>query len=435
MRFTVYRVRFQLVNDGDEAITLDPALQLAGDGWSLVPEVDPKIGSAFYAASDDGRRFRERRTWIPVARLRLAAAGDAAPVQGLSSAGENPLTGVSLPAHSFTEIEFAIRATMDATWAEGYELRLVSDGTELTGATRVAITMGEKPDVELSPGQKNGRGVKDPVPLYALDPTIGWTDLPTTTATVTGHTASYALRGPIAAAGPYTTPHTNYTLTTDTCASCHATHAAQGAMLLREPAPQSTLCFTCHDGTGAVADVQGDWTSPSIPANDAGDRIVVLAPGNHDVQSLARPRRVRRRPEPAQRVRRLPPAAPHGRLETDRDGRRLVVVRCHRRVERRVGHQRRRRDGPSLRAREDHDLRVRAVLQVPLRVHAAPGPGCRPPQPLGPGQGAWSSTRPTCRTTRSRRRARTRRARWHAACRARRRTSCGTSTRPRRCAA
>ena len=32
-------------------------------------------------------------------------------------------------------------------------------------------------------------------------------------------------------------------------------------MLLREPAPQSTLCFTCHDGTGALADVQADWTT------------------------------------------------------------------------------------------------------------------------------------------------------------------------------
>jgi predicted CXXCH cytochrome family protein len=267
-RFTVYRVRFQLVNDGDDAVTIDPALQLAGDGWSTVPAVDPKAGKAFYAASDDGRTFRERRTEIPVAGLRLDAAGDAAPVQGLSSAGENPLAGVRLPAHSFTEIEFAIRATMDAAWTGSYELRLVSDGRELAGAARVGITMGAKPEVELSPGQKNGRGVKDPVPLYALDPTIGWTDLPTPTAMGTGHTATYALRGPIAAGGPYTTPHTNYTLATDACASCHSSHTAPSTMLLREPAPQATLCFTCHDGSGALSDVQSDWSSPSLPAND-----------------------------------------------------------------------------------------------------------------------------------------------------------------------
>ncbi len=39
-------------------------------------------------------------------------------------------------------------------------------------------------------------------------------------------------------------------------------------MLLREPDPQSSICFTCHDGTGASSDVQGDWSSSSIPAND-----------------------------------------------------------------------------------------------------------------------------------------------------------------------
>jgi predicted CXXCH cytochrome family protein len=89
-----------------------------------------------------------------------------------------------------------------------------------------------------------------------------------TAAAIQASPATYALRGPLAAPGPYTTPHTDYTLTTDACASCHSSHTAPSGMLLREPTPQSTLCFTCHDGTGALSDVQSDWTSPSLPAND-----------------------------------------------------------------------------------------------------------------------------------------------------------------------
>jgi len=266
-RFTVYRVRFQVRNDGDTDVSLDPAIELGGGGWTLVPEVDPVPGTAFYAASDDGTRFRVHTTPIPVAKLRLDAAGDATAVEGIGSAGQNPMGTFTVPAHSFTEIEFAVRATMDADWGTGYELRLASGGKAVAGAPAAGITMGAKPAVELSPGQKDGRGVKDPVPLYKLDPTIGMTDMSVAGATATGHTAAYALRGPIAAAGPYTTPHSNYTLTTDACASCHAAHTAPSAMLLREPAPQSTLCFTCHDGSGALSDVQADWSSPTLPAN------------------------------------------------------------------------------------------------------------------------------------------------------------------------
>jgi len=235
-----------------------------------VPEVDPVVGTAFYAASDDGTRFRAHKDRIPVPKLRLDAAGTATAVEGMSSSGRNPVAGFTLPAHSFTELEFAVRATIDAAWQTGYELRLADGGKPVAGAGSIGITMGPKPAVELSPGQKDGRGVKDPVPLYALDPTIGMTDTEIASTTAAGHPASYALLGPIAAGGPYTTPHANYTLTTDACASCHSSHTAPSAMLLREPAPQSGLCFNCHDGSGALSEVQSDWTSPSLPANNPG---------------------------------------------------------------------------------------------------------------------------------------------------------------------
>ena len=39
-------------------------------------------------------------------------------------------------------------------------------------------------------------------------------------------------------------------------------------MLLQSAGSESSICFTCHDGTGASTDVQSDWSSSSIPAND-----------------------------------------------------------------------------------------------------------------------------------------------------------------------
>lgn len=62
-------------------------------------------------------------------------------------------------------------------------------------------------------------------------------------------------------------PHKDYTLTTGMCALCHRAHTATAANLLAKPAPQSALCFSCHDGTGANSNVQGEYTDPNVPAN------------------------------------------------------------------------------------------------------------------------------------------------------------------------
>ena len=64
---------------------------------------------------------------IPVSKLRLAtppASGSRS--GGTSSSGENPMRGIRLPARSFTELEFAVRASMDAAWDAGYDLRLTT---------------------------------------------------------------------------------------------------------------------------------------------------------------------------------------------------------------------------------------------------------------------------------------------------------------------
>jgi predicted CXXCH cytochrome family protein len=66
-------------------------------------------------------------------------------------------------------------------------------------------------------------------------------------------------------------PHGGYTATTDSCSTCHRSHTAQGGQLLKESAsPQSTLCFACHDGTGANSNVAAQYSDLNVPADDPG---------------------------------------------------------------------------------------------------------------------------------------------------------------------
>lgn len=269
-RFTVYRVRFQVANSADSDASVKLVLEMSDGsaGWTALPMVDPEPGTAFYGASDAGRVFDPRRGAIAVADLRLGDGEEpgATPVEGAASAGRT-LAALDLPAHSFTEVEFAIRATASAAWETGYRFRL-SDGTDALPGARAELVMGTKPEVDLSPGQRKGKPVDEPVPLYRLDPDIASTDLPLASSTGSGTTATYALRTPVAAIAPEGSPHVISGLVSDACASCHAAHDAAGSMLLQRSGPQSSTCFTCHDGTGASTDVQSQWSSASLPAND-----------------------------------------------------------------------------------------------------------------------------------------------------------------------
>lgn len=49
----------------------------------------------------------------------------------------------------------------------------------------------------------------------------------------------------------------------DGCASCHRVHTATAAKLIK--AAQPALCYTCHDGTGAMTDVVDGLGYPTIP--------------------------------------------------------------------------------------------------------------------------------------------------------------------------
>ena len=86
-----------------------------------------------------------------------------------------------------------------------------------------------------------------------------------------------------AAIGP--TPHGPYTAVADECATCHRTHTGKNNNLLKSASPQSNLCFTCHDGTGATTNVKAQFTDPAVPQNDNTNRLYY----RHDILNPAKP--------------------------------------------------------------------------------------------------------------------------------------------------
>jgi predicted CXXCH cytochrome family protein len=80
-------------------------------------------------------------------------------------------------------------------------------------------------------------------------------------------------------AGALGTPHGPYGATSDGCATCHRAHSGKAKNLLPDTAPQSKLCFTCHDGTGSALNVKSEYTDPAVPANNPATRSYY----SHDV--------------------------------------------------------------------------------------------------------------------------------------------------------
>lgn len=68
-------------------------------------------------------------------------------------------------------------------------------------------------------------------------------------------------------------PHGPYGKLADDCASCHRTHTAKSANLVKSVSPQSNLCFSCHDGLGANTDVRAQFTDALVPPNDNLNRL------------------------------------------------------------------------------------------------------------------------------------------------------------------
>jgi hypothetical protein len=265
-RFVVYRIRFQVLNSGNAPVELTPILE-AGTGadpgtWAAVPEVDPAPGQPFYAASDDGAVFRVRSTVVPPFALRLGdgPAPDFRAVAGVASAGLNPAPAITLPPRTFTEVEFAVRATVNAAWTQSYAFRLQPAAVTVAAGAPVVVTMRSRPPVVLTmPTAATTLSPASPgVPRYEL---------------AVARTSPAGPAYPLAALVDPDSPHVESSLTSDSCAACHAPHRAPSDPLLDatyrvDPLRSATepyqgtdfaLCLECHQ-EAPFADTSG---SPS----------------------------------------------------------------------------------------------------------------------------------------------------------------------------
>jgi predicted CXXCH cytochrome family protein len=88
-----------------------------------------------------------------------------------------------------------------------------------------------------------------------------------------------ALTGPggSAAAQTYSGPHGSFSEDSNFCLVCHDVHDAPGAKLGRY-APESAICFTCHNGTGSNYNTQIQMNND--PATNAMHPIIVNLPSN-----------------------------------------------------------------------------------------------------------------------------------------------------------
>ncbi len=275
-------VRFQLVNSGTRDIEVTPTLRFGASGSSAfdtMPALDPVLGVPFYVANDEGHTFRTRTTPIAVGDLRLGGPSGASGVDGEYSGGPNPAKSLTLPAGSFTEIEFGVRVTGDTLALSEWLLRL-DLGAATVGNIDAVVALGPAPVVVIPPNQKTGVRQGAPVPLYRLkQPGSGITP---------GRAPNQIGANP----PTYLSPHLQYTLADDSCAACHSAHRATGQMLLQANfTPISTLCFKCHDGTGANANIQAQYANPLVPANNAATASYYVHPAttasNHQAGNLA----------------------------------------------------------------------------------------------------------------------------------------------------
>jgi hypothetical protein len=169
------------------------------------------------------------------------------PAAGVSSAGVNPAPSITLPARTFTEVEFAVRATISARWEQAYAFRLQPTVDTVAVGSPIVVTMGARPPIVLT------------MPASA------------TRDNATGTDSSYQLalavpgqpggpRYPLAPHADPNSPHIESSLTSDGCAACHASHHDGQAKLLDavyrvNPLKGSTeayrgadfaLCISCH---------------------------------------------------------------------------------------------------------------------------------------------------------------------------------------------
>jgi len=301
-RFQTFRVRFRLHNATTAAVTRTPRLEFRPEGvgsYAVVPE-KPLLGVPLHVDREwvpslglgGGTMQSELGEDLAVASLRIGDEAGLA-LTGHRSMGANPDQQVTLPSDSYTEQEFTLTLSIDATYLTGYELRITDGGSPLTGTDVAVIRLGAPPAVQLSPGQRQGVAVVDPAPAsssagaaYPLLPAQSIAASATPASAVPAVNRPNAVGYPLiantlaAATVPASDIHGPYTMTTDKCATCHSGHRAQAPNLLVKGS-QSALCFTCHDGLGAASNVKGQYSDPLVPDNVPGNREYY----SHDVEA------------------------------------------------------------------------------------------------------------------------------------------------------
>ncbi len=271
-QFVVYELRFEVLNSGGTEVQLGTTLEAgtgsSPDAWAVVPAVDPVPGQPFYAASDDGRTFRVRTEPIDPSSFRSSEPPlpDAQPVAGVASAGVNPVPAITLPPNSYTEIEFAVRATIGAAWEQTYQLRLQPTDDTVAAGMPLTMTMRARPAIRLTLPASTTRD----------DPTGLATGFQLAAVTAPSGGTLY----PLSATVDPDSPHIVASLTSDGCAACHAAHTGIQQNLLSgvyrlDPLKSWTeaydgadfaLCISCH-AEGPFADLSG---SPNAGTSFAG---------------------------------------------------------------------------------------------------------------------------------------------------------------------
>jgi predicted CXXCH cytochrome family protein len=239
-RFEAFRIRFQVSNRDTISVKWQPRIE-----WASAPHgvyqpipVDYVGTSPFYV-----RATSTIANGQDIDRQYLAlGSGQGTPVTGKSFDATNPAPDQSLGPDAYTEVEFNVRATADAAWSGTFYFRLTDAGGLLDGVGAAPLTMSGKPSLLLTQPQYAGVSASAP---------------PVSTASFLSDDDAI-----------FRNPHANYVATTDKCAACHRAHSGKNRKILRDAEPQASLCFTCHNGTGANSNVELQFTDSAVPAND-----------------------------------------------------------------------------------------------------------------------------------------------------------------------
>ena len=270
------RVRLQVRNADLVAVTLDPGLEVRALGsvtWRPL-STDTGGDAPFHLDTEwrpapDGRGTVVGPTeeTIAVRDLRVTDRDDPTQtaIAGRRLMGRPSAPRLTIPGDTFTEIEFTVRASIDAPYGSGFELRLTDAGRTLPGSVVARLSIGPEPPLRLSPGQLRGISVPGPSEVAASDQAQPQYRL--ALAVIPAPSVEFPL------AAPSDSPHVpDMSLVSDTCAACHRGHTGSGPNLLAQPEPQSTLCFTCYAGAGSELDVESQYTDAAVPPNDPATR-------------------------------------------------------------------------------------------------------------------------------------------------------------------